>query len=268
MQAPWSAPIRTLIEATDPRGAGTLDLHALNRLARQAQLATAAGLPLRFIDARQAPAAPYEQTIRDTGQVPTRLQPPGMLHDWFNALAWLAFPCLKGRLNEMQAAAIDAAGIGERRGALRDAITVFDESGVLFVCDDAQLIDALRSFDWQRLFVAQRARFADAVVVHVVGHALHEKLLAPYKALCGHAWVVPADPRTPLAELDRGVAQMLTPQTLQRRAFTPLPLLGVPGWWSANEDPLFYNDPAVFRSGRANTANKASATNAAHAAPR
>lgn len=256
MQEPWFASIRPLIEATDPRRAGVLDLDALNRLARQAGLATAAGLPLRFIDAQQASAVPYEQAIRDSGQVPTRLRPPGMLHDWFNALAWLAFPCLKARLNELQAAAIDAAGIGAQRGALRDAITLFDESGVLFVCNDAQWVDALRSFDWQRLFVAQRSRFAEAVAVHVVGHALHEKLLAPYKALCGHAWVVQADPRTPLAELDREVAQTLSAQTLQRRAFSPLPLLGIPGWWPANEDPLFYNDPAVFRGGRANAPNR------------
>jgi len=26
-----------------------------------------------------------------------------------------------------------------------------------------------------------------------------------------------------------------------------LPVLGIPGWWPANEAPSFYDDPAVFR---------------------
>jgi len=33
------------------------------------------------------------------------------------------------------------------------------------------------------------------------------------------------------------------------RPFVPLPVLGVPGWWPANDDLAFYDDPAVFRRG-------------------
>ena len=29
--------------------------------------------------------------------------------------------------------------------------------------------------------------------------------------------------------------------------FAPLPVLGVPGWWPANESPAFYDDATVFR---------------------
>ena len=34
------------------------------------------------------------------------------------------------------------------------------------------------------------------------------------------------------------------------RAHTPLPVLGLPGWWPANEAPAFYADPQVFRPAR------------------
>jgi len=34
---------------------------------------------------------------------------------------------------------------------------------------------------------------------------------------------------------------------LSAKDFLPLPVLGVPDWWAANEDPNFYNDAAVFR---------------------
>ena len=36
------------------------------------------------------------------------------------------------------------------------------------------------------------------------------------------------------------------------RDFAPLPVLGVPGWWPANESPAFYADATVFRPGRRN----------------
>ena len=41
--------------------------------------------------------------------------------------------------------------------------------------------------------------------------------------------------------------QQLTPERLADRPFLPLPVLGVPSWWPANEDAAFYDDPAVFR---------------------
>jgi len=34
------------------------------------------------------------------------------------------------------------------------------------------------------------------------------------------------------------------------RSLSPLPVLGIPGWWSENEAPAFYDDTAYFREGR------------------
>ena len=41
--------------------------------------------------------------------------------------------------------------------------------------------------------------------------------------------------------------QSKTATLLLRKAFAPLPVLGVPGWWAANEDPAFYGQTQVFR---------------------
>ncbi|MFW9622167.1 MAG: DUF3025 domain-containing protein, partial [Macromonas sp.] len=46
---------------------------------------------------------------------------------------------------------------------------------------------------------------------------------------------------------DAWLAQQLAPDWLARKPFTPLPVLGVPGWWPANADPTFYADAQVFR---------------------
>ena len=257
LRAAWFEPMRRWALHSDPRVAGRIEIALLNRFAAERRLHTEDGLPLRFVDAGQAPVGAYELVIRDTGAVPTRVRGAGMLHDWFNALAWLAFPRIKARLNRLHSDAVvasaGAAANQGRRGALRDAATVFDESGALFVCRDASLRASLRCRDWHGLFVDGRARFADAATVCVVGHGVCEKLLSPYKALCAHAWVVELEPDLPSVgcgdALDAAVAAQLLPDALRTARLCPLPLLGVPGWWPANADPAFYDDASVFRSG-------------------
>jgi hypothetical protein len=46
------------------------------------------------------------------------------------------------------------------------------------------------------------------------------------------------------------VAGSLAQGTLENRRYSPLPVLGVPGFWPANADPAFYDDEHVFRAGR------------------
>jgi hypothetical protein len=184
-----------------------------------------------------------------------------MLHDWLNALCWLRWPRLKTTMNRLQAAALRASKArsgsptpGGSRGTLRDAITLFDESGVLFVSDDAACIEHWRAMDWHSLFIVGREGFGQRVAVLPVGHALLEKLLDPYKAICAQALAVvqPACliESAGLDFLDRSVAQRLSVGGLCTADLAPLPVLGIPGWWPPNSDDGFYNDPVVFRTGR------------------
>ena len=186
----------------------------------------------RFVAQTSLPAGEaYEAFIARTGSVPTR----DNLHDFFNGLVWLTQPAIKRRLNRLQAAEIARAGVGAQRGALRDALTLFDENGALLDAP-AVLLAALRARDWPALFITQRARWVEARLL-IVGHALLEKLAtAPRKSLTAH--VLLADP---LALDAAGWAA---------KPFAPLPVLGVPGWWPGNDDPAFYADSAVFRRPR------------------
>jgi len=177
--------------------------------------------------------------------VPTR----DNLHDFFNGLVWLAFPATKRRLNELQAAEIARNGIASTRGALRDALTLFDENGALLDAP-AALWNALAARDWHALFVTQHALWSEARLV-VFGHALLEKLTAPRKALTAHVLLLPPSRAcgTPAALDDRALARSLDADHLARKPFVPLPVLGVPGWWAGNAAPGFYDDPKVFRPG-------------------
>ena len=42
----------------------------------------------------------------------------------------------------------------------------------------------------------------------------------------------------------------LSAAALATKPFTPLPVLGVPGWWPENSGAAFYDDPRVFRPPR------------------
>ena len=195
------------------------------------------------------PGEPYERYIFQTGNCPTR----DNLHDFFNGLCWLHFPQTKRRLNQLQAAQIEADGIRDVRGAVRDALTVFDENAAFLQAPDA-LWKALVAKDWRQLFGDLRPLWRDAHLV-LFGHALLEKLVTPRKGITAHLYRVhpsrvhPAS--TSLADLDAWVAEDISAERLAAKPFAHLPVLGVPGWWAANEDPAFYADEAVFRAPKA-----------------
>lgn len=201
-------------------------------------------LPVRFVPQQAlAPGVAYEQHIFDTRGVPTRDNG----HDFFNGLIWHTLPRSKARLNAVQAGEMARRGVGATRGPVRDAATLFDENAVLLYAPDA-LWQALAERRWAELFGPLRPLWGQARLL-VFGHAALEKLLAPYKSITAHVWRVGVsfDPGGDLGELDAWLARDLSPEKLASKPFAALPLLGVPGWWAANEEPDFYRDEAVFR---------------------
>jgi len=233
--SPW---LRPFIEkqAVETAWRSGLPLHeALNRVRLR---------PVQFVPQEHLPSDDaYEAFIHRTGTVPTR----DNLHDFFNGLVWLAFPETKRRLNQLQAAEIARMGIASTRGALRDALTLFDENGALLDAPTA-LWEALEARDWHTLFVTHRPRWSEARLI-VFGHALLEKLAVPRKAHTAHVLLPPTASqdarRMPLD--DQSLSRSLTAEYLAQKPFVPLPVLGVPGWWAANAAPNFYDDPKVFR---------------------
>jgi hypothetical protein len=238
-ERPWLSPYRTWGESA----CALLDAHrsvaqALNELARPApRLARG---PICFVAQHElAPDEAYESFIARTGRVPTR----DNLHDLFNGLVWLVFPQVKRRLNELQAEQIAREGVRATRGSVRDALTLFDENAALWQAGEP-MFESLRSRDWSTLFITRRTAWRDARLT-VFGHALLEKLVMPRKAITAHVWCMPPD-----ADPDTFAMNELRAERLAARPWLPLPVLGVPGWWSGNELPKFYDDPQVFRERR------------------
>lgn len=227
----WLAPYRADGEAV---------CAALERGATVAGGLNERAAPLPFVDHRELPAGePYEAYIGRCARVPTR----DNLHDLFNGLVWLRFPRLKRRLNELQATEIARAGVGATRGVVRDALTLFDENAALWQAP-AELAQALRERDWQRLFVERRVLWREART-WLFGHALLEKLCAPRPPITAHAWWVPSG-----GGVEERLLPLLAAEALASKPHLPLPVLGIPGWWPDNEHADFYADRSVFRPAR------------------
>jgi len=218
-------------------GDGLPDLEELNAAAARAGLRVASGAALSFV------AAPdddenYELRTYRSGCVASR---PGSLHDVFNALAWLAFPKTKARLNALHAAQIPLEG--GRRGRFRDLLTIFDEGGAVIVCDDAELVGLVRGFRWRELFWERRERVLASMRIHVLGHAVLEQALEPWPGItCKALFVSSWDADGQAAAWLAGLSRQATPQVL-----APLPIFGYPGWFPGNDREAFYADERYFR---------------------
>ncbi len=219
---------------------------------------SASGQAIRFVPQGASPVRfeeRYEPRAYLAGEVQTRTE---NWHDLFNALVWLTFPRTKAALNRLHylAAMAEAASPGNRSRS-RDVYTLFDESGVAVACSRAQLADLLHAFRWSELFWGRRADVAGHMSFVLFGHSLYEKALAPYIGLTGHGLVflledsfhaLPEAER--LAQLDALMADYFAEEASSPNKLTPVPLLGVPGWWAGNQAAEFYANTHYFRPGR------------------
>lgn len=230
----------------------TMIRHARSRARRSPVVA---GRELRFVAPQEGERLDYERCVQQRGVVPTR---PGNWHDFFNALVWFVFPRAKAVINARHCAALERAA-GAARGPLRDALTLFDECGMLVVSSDADLLDGLRAHHWRETFHGARVRVLREMRFLVFGHAMLDALRRPFPGLCAKALYreVPAawlrlDEEAALDESDAWLAAWLADESraLAPRCFAPLPVLGIPEVVPANAEAAFYLDREQFRRRR------------------
>src|SRR5690349_5568359 len=127
---------------------------------REPPVRVACGLLLRLVCQGRKSAAfeeKYEPRTYLRGELQVR---EDNWHDYFNVLVWLAFPDAKAAINARHYAALreqDAAR-APNRGPAQDALTLFDEGGVIVISDDDELLACLREWRWKELFWGHRAR--------------------------------------------------------------------------------------------------------------
>lgn len=195
----------------------------------------------------------YEARIYLTGEVQTRMH---NWHDLFNALVWITFPNTKAELNQLhyQALTQEWQARERQRGPLRDAATLFDESGVVVVCNDNNLIKLLENFDWKSLFWTHREVLKKRMKFFVFGHGLYEKALDPYVGMTGKGAVLSVETdffnqplSVQLASIDKKLADFIRQHLAATSDLTPIPVLGYPGWSPDNMNETYYDNRDYFR---------------------
>lgn len=249
---PWWADYLPLLAQID--GERITGCERLNTLLPDG-LQSQGGQTIRFVPSTELGDTGYEHRIYTTGRVSTR---PDNWHDLFNALVWMRFPRIKLAMNTLHYHAWDEQHDG-RRGKVRDALTLFDECGVIVVSTSTDVLQALAQRHWKDAFLADE--FSPSTQVLVCGHAMLEKYLAPYKSMTAKALLLQVSEDVMrlsrdqlLAYVDELVAGQMLAGTLlaEPASLSPLPLAGVPGWWQGPQDNAFYDDLLVFRPPPAN----------------
>lgn len=220
------------------------------------QIATRSGKSVRFVPQKKSVCGfeeQYEVRIYQKGEVQTRLS---NWHDLFNVLVWTTFSNTKAELNQLHYQAITQEWqAGKRqRGPLRDAATCFDESGVIVVCSDNNLVRLLKDFAWKELFWSQRTSLVAHMKFFIFGHGLYEKALNPYVGMTGKGIILPVAEdffsqtlSSQLDFIDNMLSVFIRQHLTATTDLTPVPVLGFPGWTSDNADQSYYDNRHYFR---------------------
>lgn len=225
---------------------------------RRPPIRVSSGAPLCIVpQLRRAgrPELSYEARIFLRGELQVR---PNDWHDLLNLMVWLAFPRAKAALNARHHAAyLKRAPTGAtNRGPVEDALTLFDEGGVLVAATSPDLIGLLHAFKWKELFWRRRREVVESMRFLLFGHALYEKALRPFAGITGRGIFFDIDesflrmsPAAQLAELDGRLADHIaaSDRLTAPKDLLIVPILGVPGWCAENEIESYYDDSQHFR---------------------
>nr|WP_136249792.1 DUF3025 domain-containing protein [Ningiella ruwaisensis] len=218
----------------------------------------------------------YEQIIYQDKCIPTR---KNSWHDFFNGLMWFQFPRTKAYLNELHWQDIQQFGL-KKRTAARDRATHFDECGMVLINDSDFAEASLNTHQWKELFITNRkAWFAakNGVLPVHFGHANLEMLCKPFIGLTAkvlvinnatalrqselikaenNAWTEDSEKIEESANrilgftetIDKLLLQTLIENNIfeQKKAFRPMPILGIPNWHNAAQDAAFYDNKNYF----------------------
>src|SRR5205823_2689821 len=162
---------------------------------------------------------------------------------------WLEFPLVKAALNAVHLRD-GLLATPNRRSRARDAATLVDEAGLIFICADADIIALLRAWQWREMFWTRRGDVAQSTQAIVVGHGLLERLRTPYRALTAQALMVQNGMLRSSAQIDAAAAALIRADDFAPQSLTPLPIAALPGWDTEQLGERLFDDGDVFRRKR------------------
>lgn len=201
--------------------------------------------PFAFIEQSQSSnfINGYEAHIYVHHEIPTRTN---NWHDFFNALVWERFIHTKSAINHLHFHLQQRRYPHKQRLPEENMLTLFDENGAIIIAQDESIVTLIREHRWHELFWQRRADLHRQLKVVVFGHGMYEKSLQPYIGLTAKCLLFVAKDSS-LNSIDKLVADFLLKSELNPSLLAPLPILGLPGWWEANNSEDFYFNRDYFR---------------------
>jgi len=194
----------------------------------------------------------YDAFIVRQREVPTR---PNNYHDFFNAMAWACFPKTKSLIHELQwreQRREDGRPGQNGRTIFQNALTAFDESGLLVLSSDKELLEQLLDLQWRECFWQRREKVLRSMRWFSLGHSTLEGLLTPHRGLTAKALLIETSgscfesPQL-LRILDLFLVEHLVSLVETTRSLAPIPVLGIPNW-AHEQTEEFYLDSSYFRT--------------------
>lgn len=198
----------------------------------------------------------YEQIIYESKQVPTR---PNW-HDFFNGLIWAQFPRTKQFFNSSHIQQMALNDSAKKRTHLRDKLTHFDECGMVLFTSCTAVQKNLNGHAWQEIFVENASKWHKKIIPVIFGHAIWEMMQSPFIGLTAKATVIEVCEKTISDLLEAqgsanfyAICDQLLVEYLQhtdvleiKKPWLPLPLLGIPGWSTFEQNNEFYANANYF----------------------
>jgi hypothetical protein len=227
----------------------------------QGNLESLYGASLKFVDQGEKTSNPdesYEARIYLKGEIQTRSR---NWHDFFQVLIWCTYSQTKRLINKMHYLALAERASNKkssRRSNIENTLTLFDECGAVVVSSNPELLELIKEFKWSELFLHRRDCFESEIKCFIFGHALYEKCLTPYIGMTAHSLCLtvdksffPLNDKEQKKQVDDLASGFFNEHDhLTPRVLDPLPVLGIPGWDSRNNDPDFYLNKEYFREKR------------------
>jgi hypothetical protein len=142
------------------------------------------------------------------------------------------------------------------RTTMQSTLAQFDETGMIVCAHQDYFLELLWTHQWKELFIKYRDQLHRELKFIIFGHGLLEKSLSPFLGMTGKSLLVKTNKEVfdlPVdvlrSQLDLQLAAKINTENFLQHPpqLAPLPMLGIPGWWSENSHSSFYHNEDYFR---------------------
>lgn len=194
----------------------------------------------------------YDALVFKEKKIPIR---NNIVHDYFNALTWLAFPNSKTKLNKKNFTLLEKNYLNGNKNRPRniDLTTLLDESGIIILTKNSYLASLIRQKKWKTVFWDSRDIVKKSFKFFLFGHSLFEKIMNKYIGTAARALIFFNENLTldkiTISDVDQILSDCIDKDSFFKNLekTVSIPLFAIPEWSSLNKKEEFYKGNEYLR---------------------